>query len=198
MPIHWETFDWPSFATLTTGFAAVMGATAIGLKQAGIARRQADITERQVTIASQQNAILERQARLEEIRLRSELYDRRMIVYDKAQEFAHYVMIHGRPPTGEAFGRFHTALLQARFLFRPAVSTELLEFASVAFRFSLVQSKIDRDMDRGRDPSAEEYRTSDDLLERILQFSDGLPTLLRNELQLGEDDAHQTADEGEQ
>lgn len=188
MPIHWETFDWPSFATLATGFAAVIGATLIGLKQAGIARRQADITERQVMIAGHQNEILERQTRLEEIRLRSELYDRRMIIYEQAQEYSSYVMQHGRPPVGEEFGRFHRAMIQARFLFRPTVSNKLLEFAASAFRFSLVQNKIDRSIERGQEPSGEYYREIDGLVELTIDFWNYLPTLLINELQLGVDE----------
>jgi hypothetical protein len=64
--IHWNQFDWQSFATLITGLSAVCGATLIGLKQ----------------------------MRLGEASLKAELFDRRMSCYSAIVQYVEYVLSH--------------------------------------------------------------------------------------------------------
>jgi len=46
--IDWSSFGWDAFATLATGFAAVVAANFVGSRQVKITERQTDILDRQI------------------------------------------------------------------------------------------------------------------------------------------------------
>jgi hypothetical protein len=186
MHIYWTEFDWPSFATLATGAAAVVGATLVGLKQAGIARRQADITERQVEIAGQQNAILSRQTAIEEIRLRTEVYERRIEVYEQVRTFTDHVMMHGDARIDAEYINFTRAVMKAEFLFSPEVIKEVRAFGHLCFEFSATSFNIKRAVDRNEVPSPELYRDQSATISAIFAFSSRMPDIFRKDLQLTE------------
>lgn len=78
--LSWETLDWQSLATLITGGAAVIGATWVGIRQAGITSRQAEI-------AHAQNAILSRQVEIEAQKLKADLFERRFRTYELCRKY---------------------------------------------------------------------------------------------------------------
>lgn len=96
--IHWCSFDWPSFATLATGFAAVFAAWLVGRKQAYILSRQTD---------------------LEEAKLRADLFERRFATYEATADFL--VHIGAMPETDaqaeERIKLFGVKVRESQFLF---------------------------------------------------------------------------------
>jgi len=121
--IQWCQFDWQSFATLTTGLAAVLGAVIVGWKQVGIADRQANISEHQ-------SGILGRQVDLEETKLRAELFQRRLETFEITADFILHIM--ELPQTDEADTRtksFCSKMRESQFLFsNPEVYPTLVSF----------------------------------------------------------------------
>ena len=106
MPIYWSQFDWPSFATLVTGLAAVSAAVVIGL-------RQTKITERQNAVA--------------EMALKLDLYDRRFSVYTEVLNSLEVVTKLDK--IGEVFYDLHKTIRSnaetSRFLFDDRVYRQL-------------------------------------------------------------------------
>ena len=122
--IHWCQFDWQSFSTLTTGLAAVIGASIIGLKQAVIAKRQADISEKQ-------SEVLRRQVELEEAKLRADLFQRRLETFEVTTDFIFHIMDLPDVDAGaeERIRLFGTKMRESQFLFsNPNVYTTLVAF----------------------------------------------------------------------
>lgn len=105
--IYWHQFDWPSFATLTTGALAVLAAMYVGKKQTKISERQVE---------------------LEEATLRADLFDRRMAVYESAATMLQ-LLPQGRGQSDEtraAYSDYFPRMREGQFLFKdPAVRTML-------------------------------------------------------------------------
>lgn len=121
--IQWCEFDWPSFATLASGLAAVIGAVVVGSKQVGIARRQADITDKQADI-------LDRQVKLEEAKLRAELFQRRLTTFEATADFVlHIAALQGQDEKADArISLFAEKMRESQYLFEdPAVYKRLRE-----------------------------------------------------------------------
>ncbi|MFY7838179.1 MAG: hypothetical protein ACOVQ0_18060 [Novosphingobium sp.] len=121
--IQWCEFDWPSFATLTSGLAAVIGAVVVGLKQVGIARRQADITDKQADI-------LDRQVKLEAAKLRADLFQRRLATFEATADFVFHITALPEQDEKAAarISLFAEKMRESQFLFEdPAVYKRLRE-----------------------------------------------------------------------
>ena len=162
-------FDWPTFGaligaivTLIVGLAAVRGAKAIGLKQAGIAERQVDISDRQT-------AILGRQVELEEQRLAFDLFDRRYKVY-KATFSLLDETLQGSPTKFDESTR-HVFLVmweESRFLFPAGVYAQL----GVIWAKSNQVIKTNKEIvDRALDHPALYRRLGDALLESTMDLA---------------------------
>jgi hypothetical protein len=105
-PINWRAFDWQSFATLTTGFFAVVAAYLIGHRQTDIQRRQ---------------------AKIQEAALRWDLFDRRYKVFERSEQFLREIVQHANDPSPETQRDFVLAMGESRFLFEPKVREGLDE-----------------------------------------------------------------------
>jgi hypothetical protein len=106
--IYWTQFDWPSFATLATGLAAVIGAVVIGL-------RQMRITERQNLVA--------------EMALKAELFDRRLAVYAATNNFLRATIDETLDDEISFRERFQQQSAMARFLFRDEIYDHIREIS---------------------------------------------------------------------
>lgn len=95
-------FTWEAFTSLATGFAAVIAALIVGLKQTAISRHQTDI--------------LNLQAELEKNAQKIALYERRMEAFYTVSEFSEILKI-GERPKHEEMGRFTHAAIQTYYLF---------------------------------------------------------------------------------
>ncbi len=132
--INWQTFDWPSFATLIgalatliVGVAAVYGAFKVGVKQAGNADRQADIMSRQVALA--------------EASLKAELFDRRLGTYEIAADFVLHLSDLGDSEEGKArFAHYAAKMRESQFLFRPEVYSALVEIWEAGNRLRVARA----------------------------------------------------------
>lgn len=108
--IHWCGFDWQSFATLATGFAAVAAAWRVGKQQA---------------------EILKRQTELEEAKLRADLFARRIETFEVTADFIVHIatLSESSPEAEERINRFGLKMRESQFLFSdPNVYKKLLEF----------------------------------------------------------------------
>lgn len=110
--IRWDLFDWQSFSTLATGFAAVASAVAIGLRQADIARRQ-------VTISQRQSEILSRQIDLQEAKLRAELFQRRLETFEATSDFVSHIAVldNESSQSRDRIERFGYKMRESQFIF---------------------------------------------------------------------------------
>ena len=102
--INWSGFSWEAFATLVTGFLAVLGAVVVGLRQAAILRKQADLQERSVKEA---------------------LFDRRYAVLERTERFLGQILQRGDRSDQEVERDFLIAKGEARFLFGNTVTEGL-------------------------------------------------------------------------
>ncbi|WP_394659558.1 hypothetical protein [uncultured Novosphingobium sp.] len=107
MPIYWDQFDWPSFATLATGVLAVGAALMVGLKQASIAHNQSVIIARQVAIA--------------EADLRFQLFDRRLACFHALRTFVVRIAFEREIVNEEEFKAHVDVVGEAEFLFSPSL-----------------------------------------------------------------------------
>lgn len=183
--INWNAFDWPSFATLTTGLAAVFGATVVGLKQAGIAKRQADITERQAGITERQNIILDRQTKLEELQLKSDLYERRLAIFEVTESYIIGVMNAATRPPDTLVMEFQRAIDRSHFLFRPEVAKELGYIRKLGFSLTHHRSNFEHMVSTDK---PKDYRLVDKIEEesdRMASYMLNLVPLFGHELRLG-------------
>jgi hypothetical protein len=102
----------------------VIGASIIGLKQAGIAKRQADISEKQ-------SEVLSRQVELEESKLRADLFQRRLETFEATTEFLIHITALPDADLGaeERIRSFGTKMRESQFLFsNPKVYETLVGF----------------------------------------------------------------------
>lgn len=129
---RWK-FDWPSFATLTTGLLAVGGAIYIGIQQITITRSQVDIAHkqteimsRQVDIASKQTTIMGQQASLQQLTLKADLYEKRLKVYTDVRDYADTLSNAGKKIPYETKNNFLISLESSKFLFNTDVYREVV------------------------------------------------------------------------
>ncbi|WP_157132630.1 hypothetical protein [Novosphingobium nitrogenifigens] len=171
--VHWCSFDWQSFSTLATGFAAVVGAVCVGMKQAGISRKQTDILDRQVE--------------LEEAKLRADLFERRMETYEVAADFVFHIssIPETDPKAEERIQRFAQKMRESQFLFSDKnVYKNMKEFwekgnkARADKEFEFLDDKFGGDHDQDR-------------FERILKYPiwsletlDALADIFRKDLSI--------------
>lgn len=143
--IDWTAFDWPSFSTLATGLAAVVGAVWIGRRQAGIAERQTDL--------------LARQEAWQAISIKADLFDRRLATYEATADFLIHIADIGEDEEVQARTRnFAAKMRESQFLFQPEVYAALKEIWDVAndLRVSRVNSiarakgELPRDAELGK------------------------------------------------
>lgn len=113
---RWK-FDWPSFATLATGAAAVIGAVWIGTKQVGITNEQVRIADRQSEIMAAQANIMQQQVDIQHITLKSELYDKRIKVFTEIRDYAQTLSNPGMKINLEIKDSLLIALESCKFLF---------------------------------------------------------------------------------
>lgn len=123
--VNWLAFDWQSFATLTTGISAVVGATIVGSRQVGITRRQA-------AIAEAQNAILARQVEIEAQKLQADLFERRLATFEVTSDFILDARSYYNHPNAAVRVKFYAKLRESRFLFRSEVFEGLDQIAQKA------------------------------------------------------------------
>ncbi len=120
MAVYWDQLSWEAFATLATGFAAVIAATIIGLRQAKIASKQAEIS-------GNQTEILKRQVALQEQTFRAELYERRMHIYNSAKSY-YAACLSFEPLSDGVQDGITESAGSAAFLFNEEFSDALLDF----------------------------------------------------------------------
>lgn len=108
--------DWSAWATFIAGIAAVIGAVAVGRRQADIASKQASIADRQAQIMERQTAISASVAETEAARFRSELYDRRVALYATIERFWARASNFPLPVAADGIEEMYQAISQARFL----------------------------------------------------------------------------------
>jgi hypothetical protein len=116
--IDWCAFTWQAFATLTTGFAAVVGATFIGLRQHALVREQAQIARRQAETA-ESSAITAR------LKLRADLFERRLEVHSAMLTYLKAALAKDQDKIWEATPELDKQLVHAKFLFSNDVTSQL-------------------------------------------------------------------------
>lgn len=189
MTAQWNALDWNDLATLSgaaatliAGLGAVIGATMVGLRQAGI-------TERQVEIAANQHA-------LERLKVRQDIFDRRLKVYEHTRTWLAYILAHGatpsrakEPATVEGFAE---AWDISRFLFKPDVhnSLETLRLMAIDLDYheAMTINPVRTDPDGGVTVSEEDHPASATRL--MMGFRDAMQNLSEmfgSELQLSDD-----------
>lgn len=119
--IDWCSFTWQAFATLITGFAAVGGATFVGVRQHGLAKEQARIADRQATTATTA-------AHVAKLKLRADLFEKRMEVYLAVQEYLRAALSTNQDKIWDATPNLNRQLIRAQFLF-PSIITAEIELA---------------------------------------------------------------------
>ncbi len=116
--IDWCGFTWQAFATLVTGFAAVGGATFVGLRQHGLVRRQAEIADRQAQTA-------ETAALTAKLKLRADLFDKRMEIYHALKKYLKAALSSDLQKIWEATDELSAQLERATFLFSQGITKQL-------------------------------------------------------------------------
>ncbi len=177
MPIYWTQFDWPSFAMLATGLAAVAAATIIGC-------RQTVITERQAGIAENQTKILARQVTLAELTLRHEMFDRRYVIFEDVQSFLGNILREGTTPDASGMRVFWKAMGHSRFLFAPPVYAGLERIKEVILDHYPTQGEMEKARNLGTQPAGELFDKEDKFLMKIKEEYDALVDLFGDELKL--------------
>lgn len=119
--IYWDQFTWQAFATLATGFAAVGGATFVGLRQHDLIRYQASVAERQAATA-------ESAAQVARLKLRADLFDKRMAVYAAMMAYLRAALSTNTEKIWDETPRLAEQLVYAQFLFSNDI-TERLKLA---------------------------------------------------------------------
>lgn len=166
--IQWLKFDWPTFGalvgaivTLIVGLAAVRGAKAIGLKQAGIAERQVEISDRQT-------AILGRQVELEEQKLVHDLFERRYRAFDAAANLlAEAVEGNRHQFSSKTSSDYLTALQESRFLFPINVHTALQDIWSDANASLALTRKAFDTVSRSQTPNPDDLTDQETLVSSL-------------------------------
>ncbi len=161
--VEWSAFSWEAFATLTTGFLAVGGAIAVGLRQ---------------------TRILERQTTLQEQSVRSDIFDRRYKVFERVERFLLEICQSADDPTKETERDFLISMGEARFLFSETVVAGLQETWEKSSDFHALKRVMDHTYKtKGHygEGTPEQERLS------LVWFSDRLRTLsvLFAEMRLG-------------
>jgi hypothetical protein len=174
MSIDLSGLTWEAFATLATGFAAVAGATAVGLRQTKISRRQ--------------NEILDRQSRLAEAEIRADLFERRLQTFEATADFVIHIseLPDADPKHQERMNLFAAKLRESQFLFNPRVYAALSEIWEMGndFRGDRAVS-IDNRRDGVRNDPELERR----ILEQpswLLRRLETLAEVFREDLDLGQ------------
>lgn len=159
------SFTWEAFATLATGFAAVVAAMIVGLRQ---------------------TKILDRQVALAETDQRIALFERRFKIYDDANLFMnHMIQFAGFPPK-PIEDRFRASALEARLLFKTKVHDDLWAIYKRTLQYDVLKKKMAADFAANMrfDPAD----INKELVENVW-LSDTLTNLLNvfgDELKLGE------------
>lgn len=178
--IHWCNFDWPSFATLATGFAAVAGAVIVGRKQAGIAARQADISDRQT-------AILGQQVELETAKLRADLFARRLETYEATANFVLHIsaLPDTDPEAEERIRRFNVKMRESQFLFSdPNVYRTLMGYWEKGNQARTDRAISFAEHEEGIRHDPERTRRIMDYPSWSFETADGLADLFRHDLSI--------------
>jgi hypothetical protein len=169
--IHWDQFSWEAFATLATGFAAVIAAMIVGLRQSGIADRQAQILQTQVGLDS--------------LKLRSDLFDRRFAVYEETRKLVIHVMAHAAKASQETEREFFLAVDKSIFLFHPAVHERLDDIWKKYNEFCTVRSMMDESYDRTKTYGQENIERKTQLLNFFHVTLANYHDVFGDELRLG-------------
>lgn len=170
--IHWAAFDWPSFATLAAGGMAVIGATAVGLRQARIADRQREI--------------LERQTKLTELALRHELFDKRYAVYQTTARFLKAQLSHRNDERDFIELNFLEATQEARFLFRSSVSEYLERIWGRSAELEEIRDELGQGLAAGSQPDEERRALSRSLRRSLREDLKNLADVFGPDLHLGD------------
>lgn len=116
--IDWCGFTWQAFATLATGFAAVGGATFIGVRQHGLVREQAQIAKRQADTA-------EASAIVAKLKLRADLFERRLEVFHAIHAYLKSALSSDLEKIWDATPELDRQLVRAKFLFSNEITSQL-------------------------------------------------------------------------
>lgn len=180
--IYWELFDWQSFSTLVTGFAAVGGATFVGW-------RQSQITKRQASIAEKQNEILSHQTQLERLALRNEMFERRYEVFASVEGLLGEVAREGKPPDLPQLSVLWQAMGKSKFLFAPAVHNGLDKILKRLSVYRLAQGEMKRACNNGKQPDSKWIDAEAQCFAELIDDLKNLPELFGDELRLSEMDS---------
>ena len=174
MSIDLSGFTWEAFATLATGFAAVAGASVVGLRQTKISKRQ--------------NEILDRQSRLAEAELRADLFERRLQTFEATADFVIHIseLPDDDQKHRERMNLFAAKLRESQFLFKPHVYAALTEIWEKGNDF-----RVDRAISIGN--HSDGVRNDAELERRILEQPswllgrlETLAEVFREDLDLGQ------------
>lgn len=177
--VGWELapISWEAAATLATGFAAVFAAWWVG-------HRQVEVSNKQAETAGRQSRILERQVHLEELNLRHGLFERRVAIFDATERFLIAILQHADVPEAEVQRTFTTAMMRARFLFKPQVHERLRNLWQDACQFFAVKSAMKSQYESTGDYGAANIDREHALLATFGQLLQHLPDVFGDELKL--------------
>lgn len=158
-PIAWSDFSWEAFATLVTGFSAVLGAFLLGKRQA---------------------EILARQTALQESTLKVAIFDRRMEVFRAVEDLVAGVLRaggslqRGGTESEEIVRRFNVARQEARFLFSEDVVSLLKEIRGNYLDIEFAPENMRESYESVSRPDQEDMDKKRKALEWFLNCSENL------------------------
>lgn len=119
--VAWCSITWEAFATLVAGLVAVGGAIVIWFRQ---------------------QTILEHQTTIERLKLRSDTFDRRWEIYQATVNWLREWFETGDRPAPEIDSAFVWAIEKSKFLFRPAVTSQLTEWHMMALNLQILNRQM--------------------------------------------------------